>query len=280
MVIDPSDEISLQQAADRLGVHYMTAYRYVRLGILAAHKVGGHWRVDPRDLDGLQAGSTVSRLSLPRQPAPWSRRLQRRMLAGDAAGSWQVLEAAMASRMTPADTYVEILAPALHAIGNAWRRGDLGIEQEHIATTVATSLIGRLGPRFTRRGRHRGTILVVMPPGERHGLGAAMVSDILRGSGYAVLGLGPDTPHASLAAAMDAGDDLVGVIVSVADVGRLQDARYLIAAARRQDPGVMLIAGGFAIPDAATARSLGADGWTADPRLLADLIGELAARPS
>ncbi len=282
MTIDPPDEITLQQAAERLGVHYMTAYRYVRLGILPADKVGGHWRVDPRDLDRLRAPEPGDAAGhpLPRQPAPWAGRLQRRMLAGDPAGSWQVLEAAMASGMTPADTYVEILGPALHAIGSRWRDGDLGIEQEHIASRVATSLIGRLGPRFQRRGRHRGNILVVMPPGDRHGLGAAMVSDILRGDGYAVLDSGPDTPPASLAAAMAADDDLVAVIVSVADVARLRDARRLIAAARRQDPGALLIVGGFAVADAATARSLGADGWTADPRLLADLIAELAARPS
>ena len=54
MAIDPAEEITLQQAADRLGVHYMTAYRYIRLGILGAHKVGGRWLVDPPDLDRLQ----------------------------------------------------------------------------------------------------------------------------------------------------------------------------------------------------------------------------------
>ena len=280
MTADASDEITLQQAADRLGVHYMTVYRYVRLGVLDAQKVGGTWRVDPRDLDRLQAGRGPEVLSHPvqRRPAPWAIRLRRRMVAGDTEGSWQVLGAAMASGMTPADTYVEILGPALHAIGSAWREGDLGIEQEHLASGVATSIIGRLGPRFQRRGRHRGSILVAMPPGERHGLGAAMLSDILRGAGYAVLNLGSDTPPGSLTAAMAASDDLVGVAVSVADVARLRDARRLIAAARRQDPDTTLIAGGFAVPDAATAQSLGADGWTADPRLLAGLIAGLAIR--
>lgn len=282
MAIEPAEEITLQQAADRLGVHYMTAYRYIRLGILGAHKVGGRWWVDAPDLDRLHAAQAAAASGQPqsRQRAPWAKRLQRRMLVGDAAGSWQVLEAAMTSGMTPADTYVEMLGPALHAIGTAWRAGELGIEQEHIASSIATSLIGRLGPRFQRRGRHRGNILVVMPPGDRHALGAAMVSDILRGDGYGVMDLGPDTPPASLTAAMAASDDLVGVIVSVADVARLRDARRLIAAARRYDAGILLIAGGFAVADAATARSLGADGWTEDPRLLADLITELATRPA
>lgn len=42
--------IGLRDAAERLGVHYMTAYRYVRLGVLPAEKVGGEWQVRPSDL--------------------------------------------------------------------------------------------------------------------------------------------------------------------------------------------------------------------------------------
>src|SRR6056297_2092647 len=39
------DHISLQDAADELGVHYMTAYRYVRTGRLEAEKAGAVWQV-------------------------------------------------------------------------------------------------------------------------------------------------------------------------------------------------------------------------------------------
>ena len=34
----PPHEVSLHEAAAMLDVHYMTAYRYVRLGLLPAHK--------------------------------------------------------------------------------------------------------------------------------------------------------------------------------------------------------------------------------------------------
>ena len=43
------------------------------------------------------------------------------MLSGDVAGSWQVIEAAMASGLEPA-IYVRVLAPSLHAIGALWDR--------------------------------------------------------------------------------------------------------------------------------------------------------------
>ena len=47
MPSDPARHLSLHEAADLLGVHYMTIYRRVRLGILPARKIGGTWMVDP-----------------------------------------------------------------------------------------------------------------------------------------------------------------------------------------------------------------------------------------
>jgi excisionase family DNA binding protein len=285
------DLLTLHEAADRLGVHYMTVYRHVRLGMLPARKVGGSWRIDPVDLavgrtgpatpsdEGSPIHDTAPRRgrSVGRRRAPWAARLQQRMLAGDSAGSWQVVEAAMASGVVPEDVYVELLGPALHGIGAAWKHGELGIEQEHLASGVAASIVGRLGPRFRRRGRRRGTVLVAMPVGERHGLGVAMLADILSQAGYEVLNLGTDTPPASLTAAMADRDDLRAVVISVVDATRLPGAAHLVAAARGARPTVPIVAGGFAVPDEETARRIGADGWTSDPRLLAGLIGGLSA---
>ena len=51
MPSEPAPHLSLHQAADLLGVHYMTVYRRVRLGILPARKVDGTWLIDPADLE-------------------------------------------------------------------------------------------------------------------------------------------------------------------------------------------------------------------------------------
>ena len=285
MATESTELLTLNEAAERLGVHYMTVYRHVRLGMLTAHKIGGQWRVDPADLAGTgrapagrragPAGKTSRRAARTPRTAPWADRLRARMLAGDVAGSWQVVEAAMAAGVEPADVYVDILGPAMHRIGDGWQRGELGIDQEHLATSVALSIVGRMGSRFQRPGRRLGTVLVAMPTGERHMLGAAMLADILALSGYEVLNLGADTPPASLARAVAAHDDLRAVIVTVVDSTRLAAAAKLIAAVRRIDGKPLVIAGGFAVPDAATARSIGADAWGADPRDLGRLIANL-----
>ena len=117
-----------------------------------------------------------------------------------------------------------------------------------------------------------------MPVGERHGLGAAMLADIVADAGYEVLNVGPDTPPASLASAIRSRDDLRAVVVSVVDAARLPAAARLIAAARAANRQVPIIAGGFAIPDLRTASAIGANAWAADPRRLPALIAERAGR--
>ncbi|MDH3517362.1 MAG: cobalamin-dependent protein [Acidimicrobiia bacterium] len=263
-----SSTLSLQEAAQHLGVHYMTAYRYVRLGLLPASKVKGSWQVRVEDLEGFRSPTSTSAEG----GAPWAARLEARMLAGDVAGAWSVVEAALASGADPADIYVEVLAPALDSVGEGWAQGRLEIEDEHIASSVALRIIGRLGPRFARRGRPRGKIVTATPQGERHGLGVAMLADILRGEGFEVLDLGPDTPTGSLVAALERMETPDAVCISVATDESHEAARHMIEAAKASAPGCLVVLGGRGIADEPTAASLGADRWARDPRTLIELI--------
>jgi MerR family transcriptional regulator, light-induced transcriptional regulator len=266
--------LSLQEAAKELGVHYMTVYRYVRLGMLPARKMGASWKIDVTDLERLDTSPDVPSR---KRSAPWRDRLRARMLAGDEAGSWGVVEAAFASGMTPADFYCEVLTPALHTIGDLWQNGKLGVEDEHLASVLAAGVIGRLGPRFARRGRTKGTVVLAMPEGERHHLGLAMLADILRGDGYRVLNLGADTPASALVAALRQVEDLSAIGIGVVKADRLAAATSLIKAVRRSFGGVPVMAGGVAVPDEEAALSLGADGGTTDARAVGSLISSIAA---
>jgi methanogenic corrinoid protein MtbC1 len=251
----------------------MTVYRYVRLGMLPARKTAGDWRVEAADLERLMTPDPAPKN---KRSAPWAQRLQARMVAGDDAGSWGVVEAALAAGMAPADFYGDVLTPVLRAIGDSWQSEELGVEDEHLATSVALEIIGRLGPRFARRGRTRGSVVVAMPPGERHHLGVAMVADILRSHGYRVLNLGADTPGAALIAALDEVGDLAAVAVGVVHTGRLGAARSLVDAVHRNSRSVPVLAGGAAVPDHETARRLGADGWAFDAREVPTVIAGLS----
>jgi methanogenic corrinoid protein MtbC1 len=200
------------------------------------------------------------------------------MLAGDDAGSWGVVEAAIGSGMEPRDFYCDVLAPVLHTIGRLWESEEIGVEDEHLASNVAAGIIGRLGPRFASRGRTKGTVVVAMPIGERHDLGLAMLADILRSDGYRVLNLGADTPKQAMLSALDGVDDLAAVALGIVDSERLDAAASLIASIRPAVGSAPVLAGGAAVTDDQDARRLGADGWASDAREVGPMIA--AMKPS
>src|ERR1700735_2030066 len=95
------DLLELQEAADRLGVHYMTAYRYVRTGRLPATRIGSQWWVDPVDLREAGAGATVTgrtrAATRKATQADAARRLEDRLVAGDEPGAWTIVESRLGS---------------------------------------------------------------------------------------------------------------------------------------------------------------------------------------
>lgn len=260
----------------------MTAYRYVRLGQLPAEKQGGTWRVRRADLDAFRnadatsapaddagaaaagsgdAGTAGERRG--RRRAPWAERLESRLVAGDARGSWGVVESALASGADLDEIYLDVLAPAMASIGERWQRGELEIHVEHRATGIAMRLIGRLGPRFSRRGRTRGVVVVGAPAGERHSLPVAMLGDLMRLRGYEVFDLGADVPGTSWVQAVIGTTDTVAVGVSVSSEENLAAAAQAFGLLRSAVSGVLLVVGGLAVRDAAHAAELGADAWAA-----------------
>jgi excisionase family DNA binding protein len=264
------DVVTIQEAADRLGVHYMTAYRYVRLGLLPATKQGASWRVTATDLDRLADGGP-SKGRGRQDPAPWADRLERRLCAGDEVGAWGVVEAALAAGAHPRAVYLEVLAPALRAIGDEWAEGHIDVGVEHRASAVAHRLVGRLGPRFVRRGVSRGSVVLAAPPGDLHGLPVALAADLVRGAGFDVEDLGADLPVPSLVDAAQRTQRLVAVGLSVSIAGNGRAVGEAVSSLREALDGVPVLVGGGAVPRA-DAAALGADGWGCDGAALVDLL--------
>lgn len=267
----PVDDLTLQQAADALGVHYMTAYRYVRLGQLDATKVNGEWRVARSVVAAFRDAAAEAPPSRQRS-APWSERLEARLLAGDGTGAWSVVESAMTSGVDVGDVYTDILAPALRRIGDRWAAGEIDVAEEHRASGIATRLVGRLGSRAVRRGRARGTIVLGSPAGERHALVVAMLADLLRLEGWDVCDLGPDTPSESFVHVLTTIGPVDAVGLSVTDPRCLDACAHTCAALRTAGVTVPIFVGGQAITGEAHAAELGADGYAADARGMVALL--------
>mgnify|MGYP006276431777 CR=1 FL=1 len=282
MVRAMSATLGLQDAAERLGVHYMTAYRYVRLGLLPAEKIGGTWTVTEGDLVAFRAGESAGALaaagavgSTAARRAPYGERLEARLVAGDGRGAWGVVESAMAAGAEVDEVYLDVIAPAMQRIGARWAAGELDVAVEHRATGIVLRMLGRLGPKLARRGRSRGTVLIGGPTGEMHSLPLALLGDLLRGEGWEVSDLGADTPTDSFVRAALETDDLVAVGVSVSTEASLPAAAEVLAALQVAVGEVYVMVGGVAVRDLEHARELGADGWAASARRVAAQLDAL-----
>ena len=253
--------VGLRDAAERLGVHYMTVYRYVRTGRLPAERDGATWRVAITDLERLRVPDTrPSRTRASGQLRP--QRLMDRMVAGDEAGAWSIVEEALASGTSAPEVYVDVLVPTLRAIGEQWEQGRLSVADEHRASAVATRVVGRLGPMFARRGLSRGTIVLGAPEGDPRALPSAIVADLLRGRGFEALDLGANTPVTSFVESARAANRLVAVLVGASSKLSVAQLAEIALALHTGAIAAPIYFGGGAVPSERVALDLGADGWS------------------
>ncbi len=248
-----TETVTLAEASERLGVHYMTAYRYVRTGRLHADKIGGTWHVSLEDLAAVQPGRTndARKTVLPQQIAE-------RLLVGDENGTFQALEAAMAAGAEADEIYLDILVPALAEIGQRWHDGEIGISDEHLASAAAMRIVARLGSRMaSHRGRSKGTIVLATVAHDHHFLPTAMLRDLLRKRGFEVRDLGANTPAESLVDLLTDIDDLVAVGLSASNAGNDEIARDAISLVRETLPDTPIVVGGGAWSSAEQIQALG-----------------------
>lgn len=268
--------LSLHQVAEELGVHYMTVYRYVRLGLLPAVKQAGVWQVALADLEEFRAGGARGPVEAG-QDAPWAERFTARLLEGDAQGAWGVIEAALTAGTDLRRIHLEVISPAMVGIGARWAAGTIDIAVEHQATVIVQRLLGRLSPRFSRPGRSRGVVVLGAPTGESHSLPTALLSDLLRLEGWEVADLGPDSPASSFIYAAGRADPLIAVGISVTHPAHLPEAAEVCAALGDAHPGVLRVIGGAAVRDLDMARTLGADAVASSVDVFTALLDEATA---
>lgn len=254
--------LTLNDVAERLGVHYMTVYRYVRTGRLEARQQGSQWLVREEEFERFKNSSATSRIGR-RASSVESRRssverLSARLIAGDEAGSWGIAEEAQVSGATAKEIYLELFAPAMRTIGEKWAEGAITVADEHRASVVMYRLVGRMGPQFRPRGPRIGTIIVAAPAGERHGLPVTLGADLLRLEGFDVVDLGADVPADALVACALDTNDLMAVSICVTLTEHLDSARDSVHALRDAAVDVPIVLSGAAV-SGLDAETLGAD---------------------
>jgi excisionase family DNA binding protein len=235
--------MQLREAADALGVHYQTAYLWIRQGSLPARKLGRGYEVEEADVRALaerrRRGRPPGRRVGVRDWPAQADQLYAAIMAGEEthARHWLGRLAAGAALV---DVCERVIAPALRRVGDDWAAGRVTIAAEHRASAICERLIA--GYAGQPGGRPRGRAVVATPPGERHGLPALMAAACLREDRWLVHHLATDLPVAEvtrLAAAVRA--DLV--VFSSATPQGARRARFAARDAAAADPRPLALAG-------------------------------------
>lgn len=134
------------------------------------------------------------------------------------------------------------LTPALHALGDAWAAGTLDVAAEHFASAA---VMRRLAAAYEAAAVHaRGPrVLVGLPAGAVHEVGALAIATALRRIGVNATYLGANLPAESwLQAAGSAG--VVAVVMSLSTATDVDAARTLVDALRATHPNLCIAVGG------------------------------------
>jgi excisionase family DNA binding protein len=276
--VAPSEltELNIKQVAAELSVHYMTAYRYVRTGRLPARKVGTGWVVSASDLARFMErpmslipseGDTFG--------ADWRERLRLTLVIGDEMAAWRVVEQALAAGHSPTECYIDFIVGAINEISDRSQPPRKPEASEYLATATAARLVARLGARFRRPGRSRGTIVFGAPLGEHHVLPISVVADLVRLNGFNCLELGADVPPEAFAGAAQDAYRLVAVGVGVTTATNLDIVTATVAAVHDVDPEIPVVLGGQAASSDAKART-GVTAWASDGAQAIEIFTDLA----
>jgi excisionase family DNA binding protein len=235
--------MQLREAAGVLGVHYQTAYAWVRQGVLPARKTGRGYDVSDSDVSALaerRACGTAPRQEIRvRDWAAQADRLYAAIVTGDETQA-RHLFARLARGVPLADLCERVIAPALDRIGDEWAEGRVPIAAEHRASAICERLIAARTQQ--PHGRPRGVAVTATPPGERHALPALMATACLREDRWLVHHLSADLPVAEVTRlTVETGAGLVVLSATTAESARA--ARLAADEIMLSAPGVHVLTG-------------------------------------
>ena len=233
----------LQEAADMLGVHYQTAYGWVRGGRLPARMIAGGYDLDEAAVHAFAAerrlGRKPARTIRVRDWASQASRLYQAIVEGQETAVRRAMER-LAGHVTMTDLCDRVIAPALRRVGDEWQAGHVTIAQEHRATAICERLIAARSAQPA--GRPRGIAVVTTPQDERHAMPAMMAAACLRENHWHVHHLASDLPAleiGALAAAVSA-NLIVLSTATATGATRADQAAHLLHAS---DPGIVVLVG-------------------------------------
>ena len=120
------------------------------------------------------------------------------LLAGSREDSLVIIERRMADGHEQVEVERELIKPALYLIGDKWRRREVSVAQEHMATALVLSLMAQgIWQTAVPAGNGRRVLLACVRD-NHHTVGLQMVADAFTLAGWEVNFLGSNVPCAAL----------------------------------------------------------------------------------
>ena len=142
----------------------------------------------------------------------------------------------------------DLLFPALRRLGEAWAAGEVTVAGEHLASAAVLRRLGLALDAAGSAGMRGPTVVVGLPPGGRHELGALAFAVAARRAGMAVRYVCADLPIDDWVAATGGADAAVVGVVTAKDRRPAVDVAEAIGGAR---PDVVVVLGGHGAPERA-----------------------------
>ncbi|KAB2922996.1 MAG: helix-turn-helix domain-containing protein [Bacteroidetes bacterium] len=177
--------------------------------------------------------------------------LYNNVLEGNRENTFQFLSLLYANRISQTDIFDRILFPAFFRIGVKWMNGEIGVEQEHLASNTAMHAVMKLQEHVVKKPKHGGIALLGCLEEEYHEMGIACVNAVLEAGGWSTYYLGANVPTESF---IDAVENYVPDLICVSSLTP-RSKRWLVeqCGALRETAliiGAKLVVGGAAASDA------------------------------
>lgn len=216
--------MDLEAAAAVLGVHYQTAYRWVRNGVLPAVRVGLGYELDPDVVEAVRQERQRRRPRCADPGVDWREqhtRLAWSLEDGDEPAARAQLEVLQGEGATPLDLCERVIAPAIGRLEEQRARGVVLPAEVLAAADLCERLVGSIAAPL--RGRPRGLAVVASPVGEEHRLPSLMATAALRGSRWRVQHLGSGVPARDLVEFVDETEPALVVLSTTLRTGAAEE---------------------------------------------------------
>lgn len=238
--------------------------------------VGGHRLYTPGDLDRVrrikrwqeqrlslhEIRQRLEKMDALASTAQISQRFLDLAIHGDMDGAAQAVLHADDLGLPLAQTFDEVLRPALVEVGERWVTGFLTVAQEHEVSELTRDLIATLSHRHAPAIGREPVIVATCVADEQHDLGVRMLCAVLRQRGARLHYLGASvSPPFLVEAVKERRPDIVLLSVSLDDhLPALRACLAALDAARGEGDRPLVIAGGRGVTGAVDdLKALGAE---------------------